>query len=372
MDYDIIIIGAGVVGLALGSKLSENGKKCLIVDKNDSFGMETSSRNSEVIHAGIYYPQNTLKALLCVQGSRLLFDWCEKKNVPFAKIGKYINAIDQEDESKLDSILENAKNNGVENIYRVDSAKFNIEEPNIIGCGAILSENTGIVNSHKLMASLEENAQNNGADIAYSHKFIDAKPEGSGFRAYLQYSDDSVFDVSCEYIINSGGLNADSIASIFGINIIEENLELSYCKGRYFRINSYPNISNRLIYPIPPSNNHGLGIHLTRELDGGAKLGPDTLYVDKNNFDYTVEEELKQAFFESAAKYIKNLKIEQLAPDQSGIRPKLQKATEKFRDFYIKEESDKGIPGLINLIGIESPGLTSSIAIANYVSEIIK
>ncbi len=371
MDYDILIIGAGVVGLAIAAKLSEN-YKCLLIEKNTSFGMDCSSRNSEVIHAGIYYPQNSLKAELCVKGNRQLYKWCKEHNVPHQKIGKYIIAIDDDDNSELEQIFNNALNNGVYNLSPVSISEFYRNEVNIKASSAVLSKDTGIIDSHKLMESFIELIKSNNSDTVYNHKFVKTEFTGTYYKSAIEYNNSEIFEISSKFVINSGGLYSDKIAENCGIDIEKSNYKLHWCKGHYYRIVNYPNVSNRLIYPTPPNDKAGLGIHLTRELGGGYKLGPDTKYIDANEIDYSINDEYIEKFYRAASRYIKNLKIENVCPDQAGIRPKLQAKGELFKDFVINEESDKGLPGLINLIGIESPGLTSSLAIADYVSQFIK
>lgn len=370
MEYDIIIIGAGVVGLAVASHFAALGFSCLVVERNHSFGMETSSRNSEVIHAGIYYPADSLKSRLCVEGNKLIYDWCFAKNVPHRNIGKYIIAIDETELDELEHIYKNALANNVRGIRRVLIEEFNLLEPNINAVGVLESLSTGIVDSHSLMQSFVDNAEACGADFAFRHTLTQIEPISGGYRAFLFFEDDSVFPISSKYIINTAGLNSDNVAELSGIDLDKEDLRLNYCKGHYFRINSYTQpIANKLVYPVPPKEKIGLGIHLTLDLNGGAKLGPDTKYINRNNFDYSVDESLRDKFFVAASRYIKNLKIEQLSPDQSGVRPKLQKSGEAFRDFEIR--NSVAMPGVINLIGIESPGLTSCLAIAKYLEKYI-
>jgi L-2-hydroxyglutarate oxidase LhgO len=371
MDYDILIIGAGVVGLAISAKLSAK-YKCLLLEKNYSFGMDSSSRNSEVIHAGIYYPQNSLKAELCVKGNRLLYKWCLEHNVPHLKIGKYIIAINDEDSAELEQILHNGFSNGVENLSHISISDFKKYEPNIKASSVLFSKETGIIDSHKLMESFVEVIKSNDSDIVYNHKFVNTEFTGQYYKSAIEYNNNEIFELSSKFVINSAGLYSDKIAENCGIDIEKYYYKLHWCKGHYYRIVNYPIVSNRLIYPTPPKDNAGLGIHLTKELGGGYKLGPDTKFLNTHEIDYSINDEYLEKFYQAASRYIKNLKIENISPDQAGIRPKLQAKDGLFRDFVINEESDKGLPGLINLIGIESPGLSSCIAISEYVSQFIK
>lgn len=370
MDYQILIVGAGAVGLAVAKQLSESGYSCLIIEENSSFGMETSSRNSEVIHAGIYYPANSLKSKLCLRGNTLLYEYCIRKNIPHKKIGKYIIASDKEDLSKLKNIYSYASSIGVPGLSFLDSETMHQLEENIICTGAMLSESTGIIDSHALMQSLYDDASSAGADFAFKHSFLSAEKNGDLYNATIKCGED-IFSVTCEYIINCAGLRSDKVAEAMGIDIDKHKLRLNYAKGCYFRIRGYKDIAKRLVYPVPPVHKRSLGIHLTIELNGEFKLGPDAEYIDRNEYSYEVPAEYIDKFYSVASKYIRCLSIEQLHPDQSGIRPKLQKPGEDFRDFYIEEESSKGLANFINLIGIESPGLTSCLAIAEYVQQYI-
>lgn len=371
MDYQILIVGAGAVGLAVAKQLSESGYSCLIIEENTSFGMETSSRNSEVIHAGIYYPANSLKSKLCLRGNLMLYDYCKHKGIPHKRIGKYIIASSEEELSKLNRIYANAQSIGVPGLSLLSAEEMNKLEANIICTGAMLSESTGIIDSHALMQSLYDDASSTGADFAFNHSFLSAEQNGDLFTANIKCGED-IFSVTCNYIINCAGLRSDKVAEAMGIDIDKYKLRLNYTKGCYFRIRGYKDIAKRLVYPVPPVHKRSLGIHLTIELSGENKLGPDAEYIDRNDYSYEVPAEYIDKFHSAASKYIRNLSIEQLRPDQSGIRPKLQKPGEDFRDFYIEEESSKGLANFINLVGIESPGLTSCLAIAEYVQQYIK
>ncbi len=371
MDYDVVIIGAGVVGLAIAELLSRNDFQCLVIEQHTSFGQETSSRNSEVIHAGIYYPSNSLKTKLCVEGNRLLYEYCEKNSISHKKIGKYLIAISDEETEKLESIYQNGINNGVTGLSKVSIAEFNNQEPNIIAKAVLFSSDTGIIDSHSLMLTLENQAINNGCDFAYNHCVTELYKLPSGWKIVVKDTLNQYSSISSSFIVNSAGLNSDTIAQMAGIDFQKNNLKLNYCKGHYFKIASSKNyLAKHLIYPVT-TGHHGLGIHLTVDLAGELKLGPDTLFLDTSNQDYTINPTLKMIFIKAAQRYIKNIYIDDITEDYSGIRPKLQKKDEFFRDFYIQEESEKNLAGLINLIGIESPGLTSCLSIAKFIYSII-
>lgn len=371
METDIVIIGAGVVGLAIAYELSKNLKQeIIILEKNESFGMETSSRNSEVIHGGMYYPLGSLKAKLCVDGRKLIYDFCEKYNVAFKKIGKYIIASSENEVVRMREILEQGINNGVENFYEVSPEDLKKNNPDISAVGCLFSKESGIIDTHSLMKTLLDISLEQSCTIAYCHEVVAIKKIKGKYEIKIK-NNNEIFTLKSDFVINSAGLHSDKIAEMVGIDIVKENLEQSFCKGRYYRINNRKKYQiQNLIYPIPPANFSGLGIHVTIDMANGIKLGPDTYYISKNELNYSVED-VKQKFYDAASRYINNLNIDDLSPDQSGIRPKLQKQGEPFRDFYINEESEKGYPKFINLIGIESPGLTSSLAIAKFVRNYI-
>jgi L-2-hydroxyglutarate oxidase LhgO len=372
MNYDLVIIGAGVVGLACSSLFSEKGLNTLVLEKNHSFGEETSSRNSEVIHAGMYYPNNSLKAQLCVGGNKLIYEWCSKKNVPFRRLGKFIIAISNDEIPQLENIYRRGKENGVENLQPCTIGYLKKSNPGVKAVAALWSPDTGIIDSHKLMESFYENAAIHDCDFAFNHKVIGIEKITDGYKISIQSGDD-IFEIDTNKIINAAGLYSDTIAEFAGIDIEKNRYKLHFCKGHYFRIHSSKNyLAANLIYPVPQENFAGLGVHVTLDLAGELKLGPDTFYMDEKNQDYSVPENLNLKFFESASRYLNNLELDDISADQSGIRPKLQGKGEPFRDFIICEESDKGLPGFVNLIGIESPGLTASLAIAKVVWKLLE
>jgi len=371
MDYDVIIIGAGVVGLAAAYNLSRRKRSVLVIEKHTSFGKETSSRNSEVIHSGIYYPENSLKALLCVAGNRMLYYWCEKKRVNYQKTGKLIVATSNTEEEALNTLLSQSEKNGAVPLDWISSRRLKELEPNLKASAALYSPSTGIVDSHGLMASPEATAIENRCDFAYRHTVIAIDKISNGFAISAESVDGSVFRVESQYVINAAGLNSDSVAELAGIDADTAGYRLHYAAGRYFRLApAKAKLFKHLIYPVPLKNIAGLGVHLTLDLGGGAKLGPDVEFLPDRTLDYNVPEELRFKFYEAAAKYIEGIKPEDISPDQAGIRPKLSQAGEPVRDFVIAEESSKGLPGFVNLIGIESPGLTASLAIGEKVEEL--
>lgn len=370
MDADITIIGAGVVGLAIAEKVSEEHKNVFLIEKHTSFGQETSSRNSEVIHAGIYYTKDILKAKLCVEGKWLLYDYCKKYNVPYNNCGKLIVATSEDEIAVIERIRETALNNGVDDLMVLERGQIAELEPNIFALKALFSPSTGIVDSHSLMKQYETNAINNGCQIVYGSEVTGISQIQNGYKINLLDADKKDYKFTSGIVINSAGLTADKVSEMVGIN--DDRLKILFCKGEYFRINPPKNrLIKRLVYPVPYNNMEGIGIHVTIDMGGGVKLGPDVKYLDSNIYDYKLTSSKQEAFYKSAKKFLPFLEYDDLAPEMAGIRPKIQKPGEPLRDFYIAEESIRGYPGFINLIGMESPGLTSSIAIGKYVNDLI-
>jgi L-2-hydroxyglutarate oxidase LhgO len=368
-DINICIIGAGVVGLAIAAELSKTHKSVFVLEKHTKFGQETSSRNSEVIHSGIYYPTNTLKAHLCVQGRKLLYDYCSKNEILHKKCGKLIVATTNDEEKLLGGILNQSKINGVEDGMLLEQDRVKEIEPHIKAQAALYFPSTGIIDSFGLMKQLEYDAINNGVQMVYESEVINIqkikKQKNDVYQIEVKEKDDS-YSFTTNYLINATGLYADRISAMVGMH--EQDYKLHFWKGEYFGVGNGKNkLINRLVYPVPNKNTTGLGVHATLDLSGGLKLGPNAIYLDHKNIDYSVNIHHKRDFYVSASKFLPFLREEDLHPDQAGIRPKLQLPGDVVRDFIITEESSNGYPGFINLIGIESPGLTSCLAIGKYV-----
>ena len=368
----MVIIGAGVIGLAVAAEISaqQPGHSIIMLERNEKFGQETSSRNSEVIHAGIYYPTGSLKARLCVEGKELLYHFCEKWEVPYKRCGKLIVASTPEEEESLAGLLDQAAANGVEDLELLEPDQVKRLEPNIRANKAIFSPSTGIINSHHLMARFEKLALESGVMPAYCHlvKMVEPLPaNGSGYRVHFNNPDGTADTIDCCYLINCAGLQADQIASLAGIDPAAAGYRLHYCKGEYFSLPpSKASLVSRLIYPPPIQSLTGLGIHATITLDGRLRLGPNTVYIDSE--EYSIDPAHASEFYRSVKTYLPFIAEDDLEPEMAGIRPKLSGPGEPFRDFIISEETDRGLPGLINLIGIESPGLTCALSIARLVA----
>lgn len=364
-NVDVIIVGAGVVGLAIAAKLSKAYQQVLVIDKNASFGEETSSRNSEVIHAGIYYPENSLKAALCVKGKQLLYQYCQQRHITHQRIGKLLVANGAEEEASLEKIRSQAQANGVDDLTWQSKAQLKCSTPALAASAALLSPSTGIIDVHGYMQSLLAEAEYNGAIFAGQTKFVSAKPNTQGFELRLDSQGEHIA-LSCALLINCAGLHAGKVAQAIEGMPRQHIPSIHYCRGHYF---SYQGKSpfQQLIYPIPSAN--GLGIHASLNTAGQLKFGPDTQYI--STLDYHVDPKLKAKFVSAIAKYFPEIDANKLQPDYAGIRPKLQAANEAFKDFDIQNQQQHGMPGLINLFGIDSPGLTSSLAIAEYVEHLI-
>jgi L-2-hydroxyglutarate oxidase LhgO len=370
MDAEITIIGAGVIGLAIAEELSRKSSDVFVIEKHLTFGQETSSRNSEVIHAGIYYPEGSLKSRLCMEGKALLYDYCRKHDIPFNNCGKLIVATSEEETFVIEDIVRSATVNGLKDLRIIDHDEIAVLVPDIYALKAIWSPSTGIIDTHSLMKQFETNTLNNGGQIVYGSEVIHIQRISGGYEVTLIGVDDKEYSFSTRVLINSAGLTADKISEMAGI--FDENLRIWFCKGEYFRLKPPKNrLIKRLIYPVPHQNMEGIGIHVTIDLGGGVKLGPDVTYLESNIYDYHVDPAKQYSFFWSAKKFLPFIEPGDIVPEMAGIRPKIQKPGDPQRDFYIAEESQKGFPGFINLIGMESPGLTSSIAIAKYVDSLL-
>lgn len=359
------IIGCGVVGLAVAAELSQNGDGDIAVfEKHESFGQETSSRNSEVIHAGLYYPPSSLKSRLCVSGNKMLYDYCIRNSVPFKNCGKLVVSTNEEEAKRVLSIYKNASDAGVPSIKLLSGDEAKKIEPGIFALNALYSATTGIIDTHSLMKGLFEDCEKNGAMFSFNSEINSIKKTGDGY--ILNYDKEEIMS---EYVINSAGLSSDKVAMLAGFDIDALNYRLHLCKGDYFKVSGPAYQVKHLVYPPPHEKGYGLGIHATLDLTGHIRLGPDATYV--NSINYDVSPAKRKEFFESANKYLPWLKEESLSPDTAGIRPKLQGENDSFRDFVIKEGSENESRKFINLIGIESPGFTSCLAIAGYVKELI-
>jgi L-2-hydroxyglutarate oxidase LhgO len=362
---NIVIIGAGVVGLAVAAKISEKNEGVYLFEKYPRYGQETSSHNSGVIHSGIHYPKNTLKATLCVQGNRTLYDLCTKHQIPFKKLGKLTVAVTESEIEELEELMRMGIDNGVEDLRMLDRKQVKELEPNVDVERALLSPSTGIVEPDELMNHFHAQLRKNNGFLVTQTEVTTIKRLKDGY----EIGGTSVgekFQMTAKVVINSAGLFSDKIAAMAGLDVDGLGYKIHPCKGDYFRVSGKP-IAKMLVYPVPKGA--GLGIHLTPDLAGSIRLGPNAYYVDK--IDYDVESEEK-GFREDVARFVPKIREHEIHPDSSGIRPKLQGPNDLFRDFIIRNEADRELPGFIDLVGIESPGLTAAPAIAEYVSRILE
>ncbi len=364
---DITIIGAGVVGLAIAEKLSHLKKEIILLERNSTFGQEISSRNSEVIHGGIYYPTTYLKTKLCVEGNQRLYELSEKNSIPYKKVGKLIISNTDEETEKIHTLFNQAKANSVKGLSLLTKSKIKDIEPYINAQYALYSQETGIIDTHQLMKYYETNAEKQGVIIAYNCNVLNIEKDDV-FTISAKDADNEEVTIKSEIVINCAGLNSDKIAQMAGVDINKERYKIYPCKGEYFSIsNRHKNKCKHLVYPAPTPIS--LGIHTVIDLNESLKLGPSAFYID--NIDYDINTSHKIEFYQMAKTYLPFLEPDDLSPNMSGISRKLQGPNEDLRDFIIREESDLNLPGLINLLGIESPGLTSAPAIAEYVKNLI-
>jgi L-2-hydroxyglutarate oxidase LhgO len=363
-EVDIIIIGAGVVGLAIAAEVSQINKNVFVFEKNRTLGLETSSHNSEVIHAGMYYPENSFKAKFCVGGNALLYELCEKFNINYKKLGKLIVAADDVEAKEVERLYHQGLKNGVGGLQIIERDDIKKLEPNVNAVEALLSPSTGVIDSHNLLRCFSGRAKENGAEFVFNTEVIGIERKSGSYRVGIR-DDEGISSVTARVVINAAGLSSDRIAQSAGIDLVKAGYISHYCKGQYFSLDpKIGRLVHRLVYPVPEQS--GVGIHVTLSIDGSVRLGPDTKYVNK--IEYTVNENDKTDFYRAVHRYLPSIEPDELSPDFAGVRPKLQGKGEGFRDYVIRDEADKGFPGLINLIGIESPGLTASPAIAKYVA----
>ena len=367
---DITIVGAGVVGLAIAAQVASEAREVYVLEKNETFGQETSSRHSGVIHAGIYYPRDSLKAKMCAAGNPSLYELCEKYGIGHSRTGKLIVATSDEETGELQTLLERGQENGAEGLRILSHRELKELEPNVRGVAAILSPSSGIIDSHALMRYFIARAQEGGVQIAYQTKVVAIEKVADGYKVTVK-DNTGEFSFTTRVLINCAGLYSDKVAELAGIDTVKAGYQLHYCRGEYFGLSSGKStLVKRLIYPVPPPKITGVGIHLTLDLEGRMRLGPSIQYVD--SLDYSIDNRNKRLFYDSARRFLPSIEYDDLEPEMAGIRPKLQEPGGDIKDFMIRDESDRGLPGFINLIGIESPGLTASPAIAKYVGGLIE
>ncbi len=362
-SVDCIVIGAGVVGLAVARALAMAGREVIALEAAEGIGTETSSRNSEVIHAGIYYPANSFMARFCVAGRRALYAYCRDHGVPHSNCGKLIAATSAEEDDRLAGIKARAEANGVEGMRVLRAAEAVAMEPNLRCTSALLSPVTGIIDSHAYMLALQGDAENAGASCVFFSPVMGGRARSGAIEVDVGGAEP--ITLRCRLLVNSAGLHAPALARRIEGMPPERVPTAYYAKGNYFTLAGRSPFS-RLIYPVPVPG--GLGVHLTIDLGGQARFGPDVEWIE--TIDYTVDPARAEKFYAAVRRYWPDLKDGAIQPGYSGIRPKIVPPSVASQDFVIQGPQTHGVPGLINLFGIESPGLTASLALADFVVEV--
>lgn len=373
-QVDCVVVGAGVIGLAIAREMALQGRETILLERESAFGTVSSARNSEVIHAGIYYPKDSLKAKLCVEGNQLLYEYCRSHQVATQPYGKLIVATDETQIDGLQAILYKAQNNGVQEIKMISGSEARALEPNLHCSAAILSTTTGIVDSHGYMLSLLGGFEDAGGMVAYQSPLMRAKPIGihaeHGYELEIGGADS--MKIQTKLLINCAGMSAPAVAkNIEGLT--QDHIPKAYfAKGNYFSLSGKSPFTH-LIYPIPEPG--GLGVHLTLDMGGQAKFGPDVEWLDidvEEQIDYVVNPLRGEGFYEAVRRYWPSLKDGVLQADYSGVRAKIVPPNTPAGDFCLNTPLDHGLKNLYNLYGFESPGLTSSLAIAKHLEGQIK
>ena len=360
-SIECLVVGAGVVGLAVARALARAGREVIVVESERGIGAGVSSRNSEVIHAGIYYPTGLNKTRLCVAGKAMLYAFCREFGVPHKRCGKLLVAVNEGEVDKLAALKAQAEANGVTDLIWLSAKEARALEPALVANRALLSPSTGIIDSHALMLALMGDAEAHGAMIAFETPVLAGRAAERGL--ILETGGSAPMRIAASLVVNAAGLGAQALArSIAGMpaGMIPP---LHLAKGNYFVLSGRSPFS-RLIYPMPTPG--GLGVHLTLDLAGQAKFGPDVEWVDA--IDYAVDPRRAESFYAAIRAYWPDLPDGALQPGYAGVRPKIARPGGSTTDFLIQTEKDHGVAGLINLFGIESPGLTASLAIADWLA----
>jgi L-2-hydroxyglutarate oxidase LhgO len=362
-DIDALVVGAGVAGLAVARALALTGRSVVVLETADRISSETSSRNSEVIHAGLYYPTGSLKARLCVAGRKMLYGYLESRGVAHKRCGKLVVAADESEMPGLRALAAKGAANGVDDLKLISEREAKELEPALACVGAILSPSTGIFDSHSYFLGLQGDAEAAGASFAFKTPFLSARVEDDGI--VVEAGGAEPMRLTTALLVNCAGLYASRVAArIAGLDP-EKIPETRFARGNYFTLPGRAPFS-RLIYPMPAK--HGVGLHLTFDVGGQARFGPDVEWID--DIIYAVDPRRAEKFGEAIRRYWPEAPVEKLAPGYCGIRPKIVGPDQDSADFRIDGPLAHGVPGLINLFGIESPGLTSSLAIAAHVAKI--
>lgn len=360
-EVECVVVGAGVIGLAVARALALAGIEVLVLEQAYTIGFETSSRNSEVIHGGLYYPVGSLKARSCVEGRHLLYSYCREHGIPHARLGKLIVATSEAEIAGLERIAATARGNGVDDLEWLDPRQARVLEPALNCVAAVLSPSTGIIDSHALMLAYQGEAETAGATVVLRTPVLSGSVRPGGFE--LAVGGDEPTEIRCRSLVNAAGLHAPALARVIE-GIPPETIPPAYfCRGVYFTL-SGPAPVHRLIYPVPVAG--GLGVHITLDLAGQARFGPDVEWI--SSVDYAVEPARGEVFYAAIRTYWPGLPDGALQPGYAGIRPKISGPAEPAADFVVQGLDTHGVPGLVNLYGIESPGLTASLPLADAVA----
>ncbi len=364
-DYDVAVIGAGIIGLATAAELAGPRCRVLLVERHDGICRETSSRNSEVVHGGIHYPPGSLKARSCVAGRRALYDRCAVLGIDAPQVGKLIVATQQDELAALEQLAATGAANGVEGLVVIDRGGVRAREREVEAIAALWSPGSGIVDSHRYAASFLSEAEAAGADVVFETSLVGADPIRDGYELWMTDRDQRhPFVIRSRQVVNTAGLGQPEVSSMVGIDAYPQHP----CKGVWFSISArHRGRLRSLVYPVGRADAGGLGVHICLDVGGGLRLGPDVEWVEGPPFDLDVDASRRDAFWEAAHRYLPWLEPEDLAPDMAGVRAKLVPEPGMWRDFVVAEESERGLPGWVTLAGIESPGLTAATYLAGEV-----
>ena len=368
-DAFALVVGAGVVGLAVAARLASPRRLVWVVERHGAPATEGTSRNSGVVHAGIYYPPESRKARSCVRGNALLWERCERLRIPHRRCGKVVVACAGDEIAELERLHAQGGAAGAPGLRLIDASDLRRREPCVRGAAALLSASSGIVDPMALALSFAAEAEAAGAQLVLRSELVALEPHGAGgLRAAVKGADGELATIRAQWVVNAAGLAADRVAALAGIDAEATGIRIHPCKGDWFALApGAPLRFSGLVYPV--HRGPGLGVHVTPDLAGRLRLGPDAEFVEAPR--YTVDPAKADTFAESARRYLPALRADWLQPDQAGVRARLAGPGEGFRDFVVREESALGAPGLIDLAGIESPGLTAAPALAEEVAALV-